>query len=121
MGQFPKQIILTISPKSDGSRGAKKWQYLNKGTPYPRHALMTKGFVPKTRPGFLGSEPGHGGLLIVSKKIKLPGIKARKWDKALSVKWAKLYAAAMKKAMNPTAKASGHDIGYYTDYNPGFY
>ena len=108
-GTFPNTINLIIAPKDDNSKGAKVWQYVNKGTSV-RHAVMSKGFIPKTRTGQLNSWKGKGKMVFVSKKIKLPGIKARKWDKALSDKWRDKYAAAMQKAMGVAAKDSGHDI-----------
>lgn len=50
--------------------------YIDRGTPV-RYAKMTDDFVPKTVPGWIGSQQGAGGVWWISKKHPLPGIEAR--------------------------------------------
>lgn len=109
MGQFPKEVRLEVHPKEDGSRGAKKWGFLDKGTKV-RHAVMSNPFVAKTTPKLLSSKRGRGKMIIVRKDINRPGIKARKWSETLQKKWKADYAQAMRKAMGLVAKASGHGM-----------
>ena len=96
-------------PKDDGSMGSKKYKWLDDGTKV-RYAHMTKGFIPKTRGGQLNSWVGKGKMLFVSKKRPLPGIKARKFTKALREKWEKpsMFRARMATAIKRAAIASGH-------------
>lgn len=98
-------------PRKDGSKGWLKWLWLDEGTKV-RYAHMTPGFVPKTRPGQLNSWAGKGKMLFVNKKRPLPGIKARKFTKALREKWAKptMFKARMAAAVKKAAKESGHGL-----------
>jgi hypothetical protein len=97
--------------REDGSMGAKKYLWLDQGTKV-RYAHMTKGFVSKTRTGQFKSWTGKGKMLFVNKKRPLPGIKPRKFTKALRDKWAKptMYRARMAAAVKKAAKASGHAL-----------
>ncbi|MCA9979250.1 MAG: hypothetical protein KDD89_00385 [Anaerolineales bacterium] len=52
-----------------------------------RYATMTPDFSPKTRPNYIGSGAGSGGVLFVDKRKPKPGIKARDFDKAIAKKW----------------------------------
>ena len=96
-------------PKADGSKGYQKWIWLDLGTKV-RYAVMTKNFVPKTREGQLNSWAGRGGMLFVSKKHPMPGIKARKFTKALADKWDKptMFRARMAAAVKKARIASDH-------------
>jgi hypothetical protein len=96
-------------PKNDGSRGYWKWVWLDLGTKV-RYAVMSPNFVPKTRPGQLNSWAGKGKMLFVSKKHPMPGIKARKFTKALRVKWEKPFKQHMQAAVAKARKLSGHAI-----------
>jgi hypothetical protein len=95
--------------KNDGSMGAKKFMWLDEGTRV-RYAVMSKGFIPKTRTGQLNSWAGKGKMLFVSKKHPMPGIKARKFTVALRKKWERptMFRARMQAAVKRAAKASGH-------------
>lgn len=55
------------------------YTFVNDGTSV-RYATMTGDFVPKTQPGVLGSGPGRGGVLYVSRQRPRPGIIAREFD-----------------------------------------
>ena len=58
------------------------WHYLNEGTRV-RRAVMSKDFIAKTQPGNIVSGSGAGGVVFISRKIALPGIKARHFDKSI--------------------------------------
>ena len=103
---WPNRIILTVAP-GNNDKGAEVWQYLNKGTKV-RYAVMSKDFKAKTRPGLLKSYAGKGKMLFVNKKIKRPGIKARKWDERLYDKYRNILSEQMYKVEEDMAKASGH-------------
>lgn len=98
-------------PRVDGSLGYSKWLWLDEGTKV-RYATMTPGFIPKTRAGQLQSWQGKGKMLFVNKKHPRPGIKARKFTKALAEKWGRstMFRARMAAAVNKAAKQSGHSI-----------
>jgi hypothetical protein len=53
--------------------------YLDRGTQV-RRAVMSLDWQSKTRPGSLQSGPGRGRVVFISKKISLPGIKARNFS-----------------------------------------
>lgn len=61
------------------------WGYLDRGTAV-RYATMSKNFIPKTTPFFLGSRPGRGYKKYVSKWIPRPGIQPRHWTIAILIK-----------------------------------
>lgn len=52
-----------------------------------RYATMSRDFVPKTRANWIGSGPGRGRRLFVSRKHPRPGIKARRFPQAIIKKW----------------------------------
>jgi hypothetical protein len=54
----------------------KIFGFIDQGTRV-RRAVMSRDFIAKTRPGSLKSGAGRGGVVFISKKINLPGIKAR--------------------------------------------
>lgn len=97
--------------REDSSMGYKKFNWLEKGTKV-RRAIMSKPFIPKTRVRQLNSWRGKGGVVFISKKVKRPGIKARKWTETLYKKWNKpsMFKARMDAAIKKAAKASGHKV-----------
>lgn len=101
----------TAYPKNDGSRGYAKFVWLDLGTAI-RYAVMSKGFVPKTRAGQLQSWAGKGKMLFVSKKHPMPGIKPRNFIKALKERWNKptMFKARMSAALKRARLASGHAV-----------
>jgi len=70
-------LRLTTLPYGN-PKAVAKFRWLNEGTRV-RHAVMSKDFRPKTRHRTIGSRRGRGGMVFVSRKIRLPGIKAREW------------------------------------------
>ena len=73
--------------------------YINFGTSV-RHALMSPDFKPKTRTGYIGSNQGRGGVVIISKKLNLPGIKAREFDRVIREKWQKELPVILQRAID---------------------
>jgi len=75
------------------------YRYLNDGT--TRHPIVAvnapnlvffrKGFRPKTRVGYIGSNKGSKANkdLFVGKMVDHPGNEARNWDKEIADKWKK--------------------------------
>ena len=67
----------------------RAWNVLNKGSG-PRWALMSKGYVAKTSPGWIGSRSGKGRAVIVGQEAMQkaghgaqPPIEARNWPAAI--------------------------------------
>jgi len=83
----------------------KIYTYITRGTRI-RYATMTPGFVAKTSPGHIGSGPGRGGVLFISRKHPRPGIKARNFDIVIArrahTRLNRSMKAAMKEASNGT-------------------
>jgi hypothetical protein len=104
---FPKAFTIVARPRPDGSKGYWKYVWLDLGTKV-RYAVMGSPFVPKTRKGELNSWKGKGGMLFVSKKHPMPGIKARRFTLALRKKWEKPFKEHIQAALKKAAKASGH-------------
>ena len=108
---FHTSFTASAWPKNDNSKGYWKWVWLDLETKV-RYAVMSPNFIPKTRKGQLNSWAGKGKMLFVSKKHPMPGIKARKFSKALRDKWSKptMFKARMQAALVKARKASGHAI-----------
>lgn len=89
--------------KEDGKRTvyttSSIYHYVNAGTAV-RRALMSPDFKPKTRSGFIGSNMGKGGVVLISKKLNLPGIKAREFDKVIEEKWQKQLPEILQRAVD---------------------
>lgn len=78
------------------------YRFVSRGTRV-RYAVMTDGFSAKTTPGVIGSNVGKGGLSFVGKK-PLPGIKARKFEPTVGLKWQKLMPAIFQRAIDAEFK-----------------
>ena len=78
-------FIKTVTPNSVTVHTEDKaWNMLDKGTRV-RYAIMSKDFRAKTQQNFLGSRPGQGGLVFVSRKHPMPGIKARNFTHMINI------------------------------------
>lgn len=88
---------------------SKVWWYLEEGTAV-RYATMSRDFQAKTVPNVIGSRPGRGRKLFVDKKRPRPGIKARRWRRAIERKWQKPLQKRMNAASKRAAKKSGHSL-----------
>ena len=60
----------------------KEIKFVDFGTKV-RRALMSRDFIAKTSPSRLASRRGRGGVVFISKKLRLPGIKARKFSEKI--------------------------------------
>ena len=87
---------------------AKHWRYVNEGTSV-RHAVMSSDWKSKTVPNIIGSFAGEGEVVFVSKKINLPGIKARNFDKIIEKTMTPIFKREMEQAMRDARNASGHE------------
>lgn len=76
--------------------------YVNRGTRV-RRALMEPGFRPKSRRRYIGANAGQGGVVIVSKKLSLPGIEAREFDEAIRAKWHEEWPRQLQRAIDAEA------------------
>jgi predicted amidohydrolase len=90
-------------------KAAKHWRYLNEGTSV-RHAVMSSDWKSKTVPNIIGSFSGEGEVVFVSRKINLPGIEARNFDKLIEKEMKPRFKREMEEAMRKAAKASGHGV-----------
>ena len=52
-----------------------------------RYATMSPDFAAKTKPGFLGSTAGRGGMVFVDKSKPKPGIQARRFTEIIQAKY----------------------------------
>lgn len=99
----------TLLVEPEGGKGAKKWEWLDKGTKV-RYATMTSNFVPKTQPGSLASGVGRGGVAFVNKKRPRPGIEPRRWSILITRNWRPRMKRRMEQALTRAAKKSGHKL-----------
>lgn len=83
------------------------YAYVNSGTAI-RFATMDHNFEPKSKINVIGSFPGRGGRLFVSRLNPHRGIAGRNWSEVIERKYQKDFVESMDKAMDAAAKASGH-------------
>ena len=79
-------------------KGIDKWFWLDRGTKV-RRALMSRDWQSKTTPGLIGSGPGRGRVLFVSRQLALPGIEAREWAKLIRKNTRPTFRAALQAAL----------------------
>lgn len=109
-GRLAKQVTGSASGVSvEVSTDSDVYRFVDEGTKV-RYATMTPDFLAKTRPRWIGSRKGRGGLLFVNKKRPRPGIKAREFSKEIHKKWQKPFRVEMERAMKQAAKESGHGV-----------
>lgn len=77
--------------------------FLHDGTKV-RYAVLSPDWKSKTTPGILGSGPGRGKVLFVSKKRPMPGIEARKWTDVIVRQRKRPYKQNMEKIMVTIAR-----------------
>lgn len=71
-----------------------------------RWALLSKDWRSKTRPGFIGSGPGAGRVLMRGRKMRKagippgPGIKPRGWSGVIAKKFEPIFEKDMEAAVN---------------------
>jgi len=61
----------------------KPYFFVNDGTRV-RRALMSPDFISKSQPRRLPQRAGRGGVVYISRKLNLPGIQAREFDKIIA-------------------------------------
>lgn len=101
-GNFGREIDLVIGPIVTSEAG-KKFVYLDQGTSV-RHAIMSNPFVPKSRVRKIGSWRGAGGAVFVSRQVRQPGIKARKWTDEIRKRRTSPFQTKVKRAVARGAK-----------------
>lgn len=97
------RIVGEVSTDSD------IYRYVSGGTRV-RYATMSPDFSAKTQPHVIGSGPGSGGVLYISKMHPRPGIEAREFDKTIAEQKAKKIESILAAAVRAAIKASGHAI-----------
>lgn len=75
------------------------YTYVDEGTRV-RHALMSRDFKAKTRPGVVGSGFGRGGVVFISKKIIRPGIKARGFSEIIQARQERRWPIRLKQVFD---------------------
>jgi len=85
------------------STDSKIYGFVNDGTSV-RYALMSPDFLPKTRPGWIGSGMGSGRVLKIDKTHPRPGIKARGFDKEIKKKWEAEMPKLLQRAIDAEVK-----------------
>lgn len=99
-----------VETKPTGSeQGVNKWHWLDGGTRV-RYATMSKDWHSKTFPGWLGSGPGRGKRLFVSKRRPRPGIKARRWSLELAKKRQQPFGHAIARAVGGPYFLGGYRV-----------
>lgn len=126
-GEKPRWEILvslqrgtTVAVASNGPpKGVQKWEWMDKGT--RAHDIRPKRpggmlafrdtYTSKTMPGVIGSRSGgSSGNLVLAKKVRHPGTKARHIEAAIRKRHQPRFRRAMERAMKEAAKKSGHSI-----------
>lgn len=82
-----------------------QYGWINNGTAV-RYATMTPDFLPKTKPGFLGSGTGRGGVLFVNRNRPRPGIEARRFDQLVLEQIDPQFASLVQAEINRAVGAS---------------
>jgi hypothetical protein len=70
------EVYLSVTTQDD------IYRYIDQGTKV-RYALMSKDWISKTKPRVLTPGGGRGHMVFVNKKIRRPGIKARKFSEEI--------------------------------------
>lgn len=99
--EYPTKIVGKTWTENDIVR------FLEKGTRV-RYATMSPDFQAKTRVRWIGSGPGAGGLMYISKLRPRPGIKARHWTSEIKKVVEPFLKRAATAALGRAASKSGH-------------
>ena len=76
----------------------RAFNVLEKGSA-ARYVIMDKGFVPKTKVGWIGSQQGRGGVAKYNVRQPQRPIKARRWNAAIAAKHRKTMAKEIGEAV----------------------
>lgn len=94
----PKFKIEKSAGKRIVSTDSDIYRYVSEGTDV-RYAVMTPDFKPKTRPGYIGSSAGAGGVFAFS-KFPLPGIEPRDFAITIGKKWNRELPVILQRAID---------------------
>lgn len=72
-----------------------------------RRAIMTRDFMPKTSPGWLGSRKGSGGVSYIGADVAMPGIEARHFYKATAKKHRAYFVSGMREIITEQLRMLG--------------
>ena len=82
----------------------RAFNVLEKGSG-PRHVIMTRGFVPKTKVGWIGSQAGRGNVATYNSPIPQRPIKARRWNAVIKEKHRKAMVKEIRIAVSKGLRA----------------
>lgn len=80
--------------------------YLDRGTRV-RRALMSRDWRSKTKPNVIASYSGRGRVLFISRRLSLPGIKARNFSKRIRERIQPQAANRMRKKLLEATSGPG--------------
>lgn len=94
---------------NDGTEAHEIWAGAYTGKSDKKALAFSSQFVPKTKPGIIGSNPGFVGERdTFTPYVQHPGTEARAFDKAIKRKRESWFKRQMEAAMREAARASGH-------------
>jgi hypothetical protein len=100
---WSRQVDFEIKSPSSETRvvgtSDKIYGYLDQGTRV-RYATMSRGYRPKTSPGWIGSRSGGGKVLFISKRRPRPGIAPREFSKVIQKKWQDEFPTIFQRAIS---------------------
>jgi len=107
--------IYTWVVRGTGERGGGSayeiWAGAYTGKSDKKVLAFSSGFVAKTKPGFIGSNPGFVGKRdTFTPMVNHPGTEPRHFTKAIKDKWKSRFKRDMEAAMREAARASGHAV-----------
>lgn len=88
------------------STGDVIFNFIEGGTEV-RRAIMPRGYVSKTLPGWLGSRKGGGNPVYIGDDVTMPGIEARRFYKASIAKNRPQFVAGMQKIIKDELRMLG--------------
>jgi len=98
------ELTVVVGPTGD-EKGVKKWIWLDEGTKV-RWAVMSRDWESKTNPGWYGSGPGAGRVVIAGKRAMMargipprPGIEARRWTQLIAKRRKSKFVKAILQAV----------------------
>lgn len=111
------QAYLTVKPQDEGSKGALKWLWIDKGT--KSHRIPKEGntilafrssYSAGSSPGTVRTRPASSGgdMVFAAHIVEHPGTKARGWSEILGKVNQDIINAIMPDVMADVARMSGH-------------
>jgi hypothetical protein len=84
------------------------FKFVDEGTRV-RRAVMSADFIAKTKPNFIGSRAGRGGVVFIGKNVKRPGIKARNFTKIIKRNNESIFRKAINNALAKFRRRSNRE------------